>query len=254
MNKRMMFFRKKVIQICCVLGMMELVSCNSQPQPELSMKSVSIFAEPDANQNSAMAVDLVLVYNQELLNTLGQMSASKYFESSRQVLLDNPTLLDVWHWELVPGQIVEDFDPPQEKGNAFGGYVFANYLTPGDHRVKVAPNGVVKILLLKNDLKNLAAYDIRDVRNGTTMTNALNSRASDGMDLCDVGIIKRGPTKMLERPRKKVATKCSPKGTLPPCPTSVVGAPLPIRVQPLAPCPRGTTPMKPLKPYPLKVK
>src|SRR5204863_559014 len=71
-----------------------LVSCTIEDLPELSIESVSIYAAPDANQNSAIAVDLVLVYNQELLKTIGAMSAAKYFASSKQLLLDNPSLLD----------------------------------------------------------------------------------------------------------------------------------------------------------------
>jgi type VI secretion system protein len=275
MNKRVIFFRKRVLRLCFILGMIDLVSCSSVTDPELSMKSVSIFVEPDANQNSATAVDLVLVYNEELVKTIGKMSAAKYFESSSQLLLDNPTLLDVWHWELVPGQIVEDFEPPQEKGDAFGGFVFANYLTPGDHRVKVAPNGIVKILLLKNDLKNLATYDIRDVKNGTTMTDVVNPK-----ELSETGDypfkVRRGPTKenditcrrgvrkesLTENvlppcpPGKRMLPPCPlaqsippcPSGqAIPPCPPGVVGTPIPITVQPLGPTSGMTVPSGPLK-------
>lgn len=273
MNKRIIFFKKKMLGLCFVLGMIELVSCSSSTDPELSMKSVSVFVEPDANQNSAIAVDLVLVYNQELVNTLGKMSASKYFDSSSQLLLDNPTLLDVWHWELVPGQIVEDFEPPQEKGPAFGGYVFANYLTPGDHRVKVAPNGIVKILLLKKDLKNLATYDIRDVNNGKTMTDVGNPKELTQTDNYPIKV-KRGPTKEVDISCKKETTKSSSEKTLPPCPSSfkralppcppgeplplcppgVVGAPIPITVQPLGPTSGVAVPSGPLKASPTQVR
>lgn len=275
MNKRILFFREKILGLCFILGTVGLVSCSSSTDPELSMKSVSVFVEPDANQNSAIAVDLVLVYNQELVNTLGKMSASKYFDSSSQLLLDNPTLLDVWHWELVPGQIVEDFEPPQEKGPAFGGFVFANYLTPGDHRVKVAPNGIVKILLLKSDLKNLATYDIRDVNNGKTMTDVGNPKELTQTDNYPVKA-KRGPTKEVDISCKEGTTKSSSGKTLPPCPCPssskralplcppgepiplcppgvVVGAPIPITVQPLGPA-RVAVPSGPLNVNPTQVR
>lgn len=147
-----MHYKLRPLAFLLVLG---IVSCTIEDQPELSIETVSIYADPDANQNSAIAVDFVLIYNQELLKTFSKMSAEKYFSSARQLLLYNPSLLDIWHWELVPGQIVENFIPPQNKGEAYGAYVFANYLTPGDHRVGVAPHGVVKLLLSREELKNL---------------------------------------------------------------------------------------------------
>lgn len=153
-----------------------LVACTVEELPELNIESVSIYAEPDANQNSAIAVDLVMVYNLELLKTIGKMSAAKYFASARQLLLDNPSLLDIWHWELVPGQMVAGFVPDQEKGAAYGAYVFANYLTPGDHRVKVAPDGIVNILLLRDDLRNMSMTNTHDMKLGTTMSTATYTR------------------------------------------------------------------------------
>ncbi|MBY0501313.1 MAG: hypothetical protein K2P93_04860 [Alphaproteobacteria bacterium] len=203
------------------------------------MQSVSIYTDPDANQNSATAVDLVLVYDQNLTGTLGKMSASKYFDGLNQLLLDNPTLLDVWHWELVPGQIVEDFQPQQEKGYAWAAFVFANYLTPGDHRVKVAPNGFVKILLLKDDLKNLATYDVRDVRSGTTMTNAVSNPYDPDDPCASVKVApytpKLGPTKVAPQPPQQQALPPCP--VLPPCsslPPGTVGIPIPVVSRPLA--------------------
>jgi len=157
-----------------------LVSCSCEELPELEIQSVSIYATPEANQNSAIAVDLVIVHNLELLKTIGKMSAAKYFASVRQLLLDNPSLLDIWHWELVPGQMVSYFVPEQCTGAAYGAYVFANYLTPGEHRLKVAPDGIVNILLLRDDLRNLATSTASDRKLGTTMSTVPYARTMGG--------------------------------------------------------------------------
>jgi type VI secretion system protein len=223
-----------------------LVSCTIEDLPELSIDTVSIYAAPDANHNSAIAVDLVLVYNQELLKTLGKMSAGKYFASSKQLLLDNPSLLDIWHWELVPGQIVEGFKPPQDKGDAYGAYVFANYLTPGDHRVRVAPNGIVKILLLRDDLRNLEMFNSHDLNIGTTMSNVNNTQTVGGYE----GPCQRklGPIKTPMQPCKR-RSPCLPLGTqktvVPPCTRPSTGKPIQIITRPLNAPPRAITP----KPY-----
>lgn len=216
-----------------------LVSCTIEDLPELSIDTVSIYAEPDANQNSAIAVDLVLVYNQDLLKTVGKMSAAAYFSSSRQLLLDNPSLLDIWHWELVPGQIVEDFSPPQDKGDAYGGYVFANYLTPGDHRVRVAPNGIVKILLLRDDLRNLAMFNTHDVNMGTTMSNITNEQ---NVEVCERPCqIKLGPTKDPMQPCQRRAPNSSlctlQRTAASSCKRPSQGKPIQIMTRPLNPPP-----------------
>ncbi len=240
MIRMITLIKKKYLQSLFLGIGLALAACTNEVLPELSIDSVSIYTDLDANQNSATAVDLVIIYDQELVKLLGQMSAAKYFSSSKQMLLDNPTLLDVWHWELVPGQIVQDFSPPQEKGNAYAAYVFANYLTPGDHRIKVAPTGIVKILLLRNDLKNLAVYDLHDARMGTTMSNSVRTVGGPGTCIPE---IKLGPTKNLMTPCKKIG----PKFTLEACPPPICARqrpPIPIITRPLRPPPAVAKPCR----------
>lgn len=224
-------FKEKFCRLLFPLVTLGLVSCTIEDLPELSMDSVAIYTAPDANQNSAIAVDLVLVYNQELLKTLGQMSALKYFAASRQLLLDNPSLLDIWHWELVPGQVVENFSPAQDKGDAYGAYVFANYLTAGDHRLKVAPDGIVKILLLRDDLKNLATFNTHDVNIGTTMSNVINKQE---MEEVGFGEMKLGPTSPMPSCQRRAPPPCSSqRPEICPCPSP--RRPVQIITQPLNP-------------------
>ncbi len=195
-----------------------LVSCgSSKDHPQLKIDTVSIYSTLDANQDSATAVDLVIVHDQELLKTLGKMSAKAYFAASPQLRLDNPTLLNIWHWELVPGQSVQSFTPTQDKGKAFGAYVFANYLAPGDHRLKVAPDGIVAVLLGKNDLKDYSALTAKDMNTGETMSNSssaekcscsvMDSNQSSSQEICN-----KGP---VTPPKPKVAAPCN-KGPVTP--------------------------------------
>ena len=240
--------------LCMALG---LVSCSNGNLPELTIESVSIYTDPDANQNSATAVDLVIIHDEELVKILGQLSAEKYFGASRQLLLDNPTLLDIWHWELVPGQIVQDFSPPQEEGPAFAAFVFANYLTPGDHRLKVSPEGIVKILLTRTDLKNLAVFDLHDSRVGTTTSNTeettreIDSDSEDDLGLCRM---KLGPTQ--NQDCRNPCKKMGPKMTLMPgrgCPPNQgMGCPpnfRPCQRQPIMTQPLGPPPAIARQPY-----
>lgn len=211
MSRRMIsLIRNLILKSFCICTAIGLVSCSNGTLPELDIQSVSIYTEPDANQNSATAVDLVIIYDEELVKIIAQMSAAKYFGSSRQLLMDNPTLLEIWRWELVPGQVVQGFQPPQEEGPAFAAFVFANYLSPGDHRIKVPPSGIVKVVLMRNDLKNLAVLDLHDARMGTTMSNAVSTRDWDlvrGQDLCQ---IRYGPIDSCRQPCNRMIPNQTP--------------------------------------------
>ncbi len=164
---------RKTLRYCLACAALCLVSCG--PFPELTMEDVSIYTDLDANQNSAIATDLVIAYSEDLVKKLGKMPACTYFASSQQLLMDNPTLLDIWHWEFVPGQSVEHFAPYGEKGKAYAAYVFANYLSPGNHRVKVSPNGNIAVVLMKNDLKDISTANARDIRAGSTTSQLQES-------------------------------------------------------------------------------
>ncbi|MBX9785775.1 MAG: hypothetical protein K2Y08_00405 [Alphaproteobacteria bacterium] len=175
MKVEIMSFKPKTIARLAFALALSLAGCGNDSVPELTINSVSIYTDQDANQNSATAVDLVVIYDQTLVSRIGTMSASQYFSNTQQLLLDNPTLIDIWHWELVPGQVVQAFTPEAGETKAYAGYVFANYLTPGDHRIKIAPSGIISILLQKNDLLNLSTENLVAANPGTTMANAVRT-------------------------------------------------------------------------------
>lgn len=93
----------------------------------------------ELNDLSPVAVDLVVVYDKEVLAMLGKLSAEEWFRGGMrsQFLKDHPQhRADTWHWEWVPGQVVAEQDLAYEHG-VKGGVIFADYFFPGDHRAKV---------------------------------------------------------------------------------------------------------------------
>lgn len=116
--------------------------------------SVAVNIAPEANQNSPIAVSLLLVYDTALLTQLKSMPASQWFEKRAQIRGNFPgkSGFESWDWEWVPGQIV----PPQElplRADAKAGIIFANYLPPGEHRAVFKPTQSVQINLLAEDFK-----------------------------------------------------------------------------------------------------
>jgi type VI secretion system protein len=101
---------------------------------------VSVILSESANQNHPVAVDLLVVHEPELLERLLGMSAREWFNQRDQLQRDflPGEDLDVWSWEWVPGQRVPEQEIPLSAGAA-GGLVFADYRTPGAHRVRFDP-------------------------------------------------------------------------------------------------------------------
>jgi type VI secretion system protein len=102
--------------------------------------NVRVDISQNANTNSPIALDVVLVYDEILLEQLTKMPSREWFEKREQITRDHSkgNALDYWSWEFVPGQNVETQVLPL-KPKAKGGIVFANYFTPGEHRFRIDP-------------------------------------------------------------------------------------------------------------------
>ena len=101
---------------------------------------------PKVNSDNPLPVDVVWVYDEDLLKELLKLSAKTWFEKKDQYKRDFPSdeAFEVWPWEWTPGQKV----PMQKipiRAKSKGGIIFANYLIEGDHRARVDPAEDFKI-------------------------------------------------------------------------------------------------------------
>lgn len=101
---------------------------------------VTVHIAADANQNSPIAVDLLVVYDEKLMARLLQMTAREWFAQRDQIRRDfkDGEGFDAWAWEWIPGQKI----PVQElplKPAALGALVFSDYDSPGTHRSRIDP-------------------------------------------------------------------------------------------------------------------
>ncbi len=90
-----------------------------------------------ANQDSPIAVDIVYVYDPQLVPQLTQMTAHDWFQKKSQVRQAFPNGFDVTSLEVVPGQKgpIEAVSP--KASQAIAAFVFANYFSEGTHRARV---------------------------------------------------------------------------------------------------------------------
>jgi len=161
-----------------LMGMLAMVvtACGSSPvtqQPSWLYRNtvaviggqvdVTVEIADNANQNSPIAVDLIVVYDEKLMEQLMGMTAGEWFAQRSQIRRDylDGAGFDSWGWEWIPGQKVPVQKLPL-KAAAIGGVIFAKFITPGAHRSRINPFNDVTILLREKDFAVNIAKDITD--------------------------------------------------------------------------------------------
>jgi type VI secretion system protein len=129
-----------------------MLSCSSTRSMFGGRLPFQVTVDPDANENSAVAVDLVVVYDAKLVDKLLELSASAWFLQKNQLVKDHPRQIDIHKWEWVPGQSVKGKSVTYESG-AKKIVLFANYVTEGEHRRVIDPQRPFHLTLGALDLE-----------------------------------------------------------------------------------------------------
>jgi type VI secretion system protein len=120
--------------------------------PSISTRAVAFSVDPEVNQRSPVPVELVVVYDNEVLPILLELTARQWFLSRQQLLLDHPRAIRSQLWELVPGQQLPMQRLPVPRDGAVAAFVYADYLTAGPHRVRVDPYARILLRLTPDEL------------------------------------------------------------------------------------------------------
>lgn len=120
--------------------------------PSIETKTLGFEVAPDANDRTPVPVELVVVYDEEVLPLLLELTARQWFEGREQLLLDHPRGVRSYLWELVPGQELPTMRLPMPRDGALAAVVYADYLSPGAHRVRIDPYRQVMLRLTAEEL------------------------------------------------------------------------------------------------------
>jgi type VI secretion system protein len=127
------------------------------PKGEVVLEEVMFSIEDNMNDSGAVKVHLVIAYESELVSELKKMSSQTYFSSVEQLVKDHPEKIKVFEWKLTAKKRVTSWIPiPHDTSflTPLGGFVFANYSSPGDHRSAVPKTcKKMKIAMEKKDFK-----------------------------------------------------------------------------------------------------
>ncbi len=103
--------------------------CTLPPGPS----RITLIAEPDANADTAVAVDLLMISDTLAAEQIAPLSAADYFARRTQLMRDWGAGIVLRSWEVAPGQVLRDA-PTRPSCNRVKTLLFARYQTPGDHR------------------------------------------------------------------------------------------------------------------------
>lgn len=106
--------------------------------------------QPNANNNSPVAFDVVLAKDKALVKQLASMTAANWFAKRAQIERDSQSKVEVHSWEWVPAQNVGKV-PVAVNVDVLGVVAFANYATPGDHRAILSLGGTDTVTFNESD-------------------------------------------------------------------------------------------------------
>jgi type VI secretion system protein len=122
--------------------------CYLPPGPS----TITLIAEPDANADSAIAVDLVFVSDKTVAQQIATLPAQQYFARRDQLERDFPTGFQVRSWQLAPGQVARQA-PTDPTCNRVATLLFVRLSSPGDHRMALATSGSPVVSMNSQDFK-----------------------------------------------------------------------------------------------------
>lgn len=141
-----------------------LVACAETP--DLNLDTIELSASDRANDNSPVAVDLVMVHEEPLVEQILALTAQEWFDQRDQLRVDHPRGLTVFSWEVVPGQTLTA--PVRGEQAAWAGIVFTKYQTPGPHRLRVDPpraSAAEQVVRLRLEEGKAVAVPVSDTNN-----------------------------------------------------------------------------------------
>lgn len=105
--------------------------------PKVEMGDLQVLSDPGANLNTALEFEIVLVKDPDVLKKLSELPAAKWFEQREDLRKTYPGGFESMKWELVPGQDLRLPSDEFKEKRALAVLIYANYLTPGEHRARI---------------------------------------------------------------------------------------------------------------------
>ena len=142
-----------MLAILLFIGTALLAGCSGSSVPTIQTQTIDLQVGAGANEDNAIAVDLVLVFDIALVPQVEGIDAATWFRTKDQIQLANPTGFEVQSYEVIPSQPGLTIQVGSTGSNAVGAFLFASYITPGPHRTRIDTMPQVLVRLGAMDFK-----------------------------------------------------------------------------------------------------
>ena len=115
------------------------------------IEKVNFKVSRKVNSNAPVDVHLIIAYDDGVFGQVSAMTAAQYFVALAQLRKDHADDIDVFEWEIVPGQEVDPEEITMKKAYGKGAFVFARYTTPDAHREAIGDDEEIIIHLDQKD-------------------------------------------------------------------------------------------------------
>ena len=148
------FILKDIGVLVILFTIVHFPSCASKESSEISEGKVYIIdveSKPNANLGSPIAVDIVSVYDDQIVNEFESIPASEWFNAKNEYKDRLKEKIYIFDHEFIPGEQVQVEYTTEVKKEPVTNFLFANYNTPGEHRVRVDEFKMLRIILEEAD-------------------------------------------------------------------------------------------------------
>ncbi|WP_291328907.1 hypothetical protein [Desulfovibrio sp. UCD-KL4C] len=141
--------------VCLCLCMVTLSGCAEHSSGFIFTQqdiTISVYVTPNANNSSAVAVDVLMPLTDETQTAVASLSARQWFSGKEQFQRDYTSNQDYWvlHHEYVPGIVVSPI-AINLKDQTKSIIIFADYQTEGVHRFHTTRGGNMVLTLGRYD-------------------------------------------------------------------------------------------------------
>ncbi|MFT6590558.1 MAG: type VI secretion system protein [Rhodoferax sp.] len=103
----------------------------------LDWNGLTVLAAEGVNLNTPVALDIVFLRDEATYAMVSKLPASQWFASRKDLVKTFPEGLSYLSMEITPGQTLKFSAKSFDSARLAGALVFADYLTPGEHRMRI---------------------------------------------------------------------------------------------------------------------
>jgi type VI secretion system protein len=146
-------FQNSLIILMCVFSLQGCSGLSSLVSGDIDTKRINISAVPGANNDTPVAMDIVAVADDNLVQMFVGMDVKGWFSQKEKFVANRPNSINIRTFEVVPGQSIGDQEYSWSDRRKYKAvFIFAKMLSPGLHKMRIDSYVNPAIIIGKNSI------------------------------------------------------------------------------------------------------